>query len=55
NIGTDMCINPCHAFTGPWADLQNCFYCDGPRYDLSATVIFMPAKSFRSLAKHSAT
>jgi hypothetical protein len=29
----DMCINGCHAFTGPFADLQSCHVCLEPRYD----------------------
>jgi len=29
----DMCINGCHAFTGPFADLQSCHVCSEPRYD----------------------
>ena len=29
----DMCINGCHAFTGPFADLQSCHACLEPRYD----------------------
>ncbi|KAJ3794829.1 hypothetical protein GGU11DRAFT_747611 [Lentinula aff. detonsa] len=29
----DMCINSCHAFTGPFEDLEQCRYCDEPRYD----------------------
>lgn len=33
SISDDMCINSCHAFTGPFADLQACYYCSEPRYD----------------------
>ncbi|KAG6819020.1 hypothetical protein H0H93_016276 [Arthromyces matolae] len=29
----DMCINSCHAFTGPYADLDKCSICNEPRYD----------------------
>jgi hypothetical protein len=29
----DMCINGCHAFTGPFAGLQSCHVCSEPRYD----------------------
>ena len=32
-IYDDMCINGCHAFTGPFADLQSCHVCSEPRYD----------------------
>ena len=28
----DMCINSCHAFTGPFADLDSCTICSEPRY-----------------------
>ena len=29
----DMCINSCHAFTGPFAELEACSICAEPRYD----------------------
>ena len=29
----DMCINGCHAFTGPFTDLLSCHVCLEPRYD----------------------
>jgi len=29
----DMCINSCHAFTGPFAELAACSICAEPRYD----------------------
>ena len=29
----DMCINSCHAFTGPFAELEACSICSEPRYD----------------------
>ncbi|KAG6883132.1 hypothetical protein C0993_007664 [Termitomyces sp. T159_Od127] len=29
----DMCINSCHAFTGPFSDLDACTICKEPRYD----------------------
>ncbi|KAG6876719.1 hypothetical protein C0992_012017 [Termitomyces sp. T32_za158] len=29
----DMCINSCHAFTGPFAELDACSICYEPRYD----------------------
>ena len=32
-ISDDMCINSCHAFTGPFADLKNCKLCNEPRFD----------------------
>lgn len=32
-IYDDMCINGCHAFTGPFADLQSCHVCSEPHYD----------------------
>ena len=28
----DMCINSCHAFTGPFTDLDACSICSEPRY-----------------------
>ena len=31
-INDDMCINSCHAFTGPFADLDACTVCSEPRY-----------------------
>ncbi|KAJ3861580.1 hypothetical protein EV359DRAFT_74615 [Lentinula novae-zelandiae] len=34
SVYSDMCVNSCHAFTGPWTDLEHCFYCNEPRYDL---------------------
>ncbi|KAJ3897144.1 hypothetical protein F5879DRAFT_781477, partial [Lentinula edodes] len=34
SVYSDMCVNSCHAFTGPWTDLEYCFYCNEPRYDL---------------------
>lgn len=30
-IRDDMCINSCHAFTGPFADLDSCTVCSEPR------------------------
>ena len=33
SILDDMCIKSCHAFTGPFADLQSCRTCSAPRYD----------------------
>jgi hypothetical protein len=33
SIRDDMCINACHAYTGPFADLENCHVCAEPRYD----------------------
>jgi len=33
SIADDMCINLCHAFTGPFANLQACHYCSEPRYN----------------------
>ncbi|KAF9056952.1 hypothetical protein BDP27DRAFT_1194443, partial [Rhodocollybia butyracea] len=32
-IYNDMCINSCHAYTGPFKDLDKCKYCQEPRYD----------------------
>ncbi|KAF8058210.1 hypothetical protein FPV67DRAFT_1428814, partial [Lyophyllum atratum] len=32
-IMDDMCINSCHAFTGPYSDLEACSICNAPRYD----------------------
>ncbi|KAF9559080.1 hypothetical protein CPC08DRAFT_608363, partial [Agrocybe pediades] len=28
----DMCINSCHAYTGPYANLETCAVCNEPRY-----------------------
>ena len=33
SIRDDMCINSCHAFTGPFAPLEACSICSEPRYD----------------------
>ncbi|KAF8156020.1 hypothetical protein B0H34DRAFT_622011, partial [Crassisporium funariophilum] len=33
SIPDDMCINSCHAFTGPFSDRATCYYCSEPRYD----------------------
>jgi len=33
SIKDDMCINSCHAFTGPFVDLEACSICLEPRYD----------------------
>ncbi|KAH9481009.1 hypothetical protein JR316_0005527 [Psilocybe cubensis] len=33
SISDDMCINSCYAFTGPFSDLQKCYYCSEPRYN----------------------
>lgn len=33
SIRDDMCINSCHAFTGPFALLDACSICSEPRYD----------------------
>lgn len=34
SIADDMCINSCHAFTGPFEDLEACSICQEPWYDL---------------------
>jgi hypothetical protein len=31
-VNDDMCINSCHAFTGPFSDLDACTICSEPRY-----------------------
>ena len=33
SVSDDMCINSCHAFMGPFAELDACYYCLQPRYD----------------------
>jgi len=33
SIRDDMCINSCHAYTGPFVDLESCHVCTEPRYD----------------------
>ncbi|KAF8156738.1 hypothetical protein B0H34DRAFT_859431 [Crassisporium funariophilum] len=33
SVSDDMCINSCHAFTGPFAELEACHYCLEPRYN----------------------
>ena len=32
SVEDDMCINSCHAFTGPFIDLDACTICSEPRY-----------------------
>lgn len=34
SIVDDMCINSCHAFTGPFKDLENCTVCGEPRFTI---------------------
>jgi hypothetical protein len=29
----DMCVNSCHAFTGPFSDHTHCYHCTKHRYD----------------------
>ena len=36
-VKDDMCINSCHAFTGPFADLDACGICSEPRYTTIGT------------------
>ena len=33
SVDDNMCINSCHAFTRPFANLQACYYCSEPRYN----------------------
>ena len=33
SVRDDMCINSCHAFTGPFVQLDTCSVCSEPRYD----------------------
>jgi hypothetical protein len=33
SIVDDMCVNSCHAFMGPFSDLQACHVCSEPRFD----------------------
>jgi len=33
SVSDDMCINSCHAFTGPFAHLDSCSICREPQYD----------------------
>lgn len=33
SVEDDMCINSCHAFTGPWKDLDHCTICGESRYE----------------------
>ncbi len=32
-LAHDMCIDTCAAFTGPFKDLEECYYCTKPRYE----------------------
>lgn len=32
SVSDDMCINSCHAFTGPFSDRDTCIVCSEPRY-----------------------
>jgi hypothetical protein len=47
SIMTDMCINTCLAYTGPFAELDSCPYCSQPRYDPAATLAGEPKRSRR--------
>ena len=38
-IYDDMCINSCHAFTGPFAQLQSCSLCGEARYDVTQAAL----------------
>ncbi|KIK09994.1 hypothetical protein K443DRAFT_35590, partial [Laccaria amethystina LaAM-08-1] len=33
SVRDDMCINSCHAFTGPFVQLNACSVCSEPQYD----------------------
>ncbi|KAG2755623.1 hypothetical protein P692DRAFT_201860280 [Suillus brevipes Sb2] len=47
-----MCLNMCIAFTGPFADLEQCPFCDSHRYDqlkLEATGKQVPAREFHTI------
>ncbi|EDR05627.1 uncharacterized protein LACBIDRAFT_302746 [Laccaria bicolor S238N-H82] len=33
SVRDDMCINSCHMFTGPFAQLDTCSVCSEPQYD----------------------
>ena len=35
----DMCINSCHAFTGPFSQLQSCSICGEARYDVTEAAL----------------
>jgi hypothetical protein len=35
----DMCINSCHAFTGPFAELQSCSICGEARYEVTEAAL----------------
>jgi hypothetical protein len=37
SVEDDMCINSCHAFTGPFADLDACIICSEPRHTPNTT------------------
>ncbi|KAJ3845708.1 hypothetical protein EV368DRAFT_53639, partial [Lentinula lateritia] len=32
-VKDDMCINSCHTFTGPFAELETCSVCAEPHFD----------------------
>ncbi|KAJ2911786.1 hypothetical protein MD484_g8629, partial [Candolleomyces efflorescens] len=51
-ITDDMCVNGCHAFTGPLATLDNCSVCGEPRFEqriLAETNKKVPRKSMTTL------
>ncbi|TFK58978.1 hypothetical protein BDN72DRAFT_781368 [Pluteus cervinus] len=50
-IKTDMCPNSCYAFTGPWADLDECPKCKTSRWDplKSQGDVKVPARQFTSI------
>ena len=35
----DMCINSCHAFTGPFSELHSCSICGEARYDVTQSML----------------
>jgi hypothetical protein len=44
-----MCINSCHAFTGPFADAEHCTTCAEPRYDSLRLPAKIPRKQYHTI------
>ncbi|KAJ7289478.1 hypothetical protein C8J57DRAFT_1493916 [Mycena rebaudengoi] len=49
SIVRDMCINSCHAFTGPFADAEHCTTCAEPRYDPLRLPAKIPRKQYHTI------
>jgi hypothetical protein len=48
-IKTDMCLNSCMAYTGPWKDLDSCPTCGETRYDPAQPGKRVPRQQFYTM------